>query len=59
FLNLDTSFIPETYDKGYLYGHTENFLFVKVKGEKALLGKCVNIKTKDIVYPYMLADLTH
>ncbi len=36
--------IPEVYDEGYLTGHTDNYLKVKFKGCKNLLGQEVNVK---------------
>ena len=35
--------IPETYQDGYLTGHTDNYLKVKFKGCEELLGKDVNV----------------
>lgn len=35
--------IPETYQDGYLIGHTDNYLKVKFKGCEELLGKDVNV----------------
>lgn len=39
----DVIVIPETYQDGYLIGHTDNFLKVKFKGCEELLGKDVNV----------------
>ena len=36
--------IPETYEDGYLTGHTDNYLKVKFSGCKALIGNIVNVK---------------
>lgn len=36
--------IPETFENGYLTGHTDNYLKVSFKGCKELIGKSVNIK---------------
>ena len=57
-IGIETTFIPEICDNGYLYGHTENYLFIKAKGNSNLLKKIVKIKTKNINYPYIDADLT-
>lgn len=39
----DVIVIPETYQDGYLTGHTDNYLKVKFKGCEELLGKDVNV----------------
>ena len=39
----DVIVIPETYQDGYLIGHTDNYLKVKFKGCEELLGKDVNV----------------
>ena len=39
----DVIVIPETYQDGYLTGHTDNYLKVKFKGCEELLGKEVNV----------------
>ena len=56
FLNKDVLFIPEVYKDGYLIGHTGNYLQVKMKGCKDLLGKSVNISLKSVKYPYILGE---
>ena len=58
YLNIDTSFIPEIYDNGYLIGHTENFLLIKAKGNRNLLKQNVKVTTKKFQYPYIYANLT-
>lgn len=35
--------IPETYQEGYLTGHTDNYLKVKLEGCKELIGKTISI----------------
>lgn len=39
---LDVLF--ESYDNGYLYGYTPNYIKVKVKGDESLWGKQVPVK---------------
>ncbi len=53
FLNKKLTFIPEIYKDGYLMGHTENFLPIKVPSNKDLTGKLVNVSLEKINYPYI------
>lgn len=41
------SVIPETYQNGYLIGHTDNYLKVKFKGCEELVGKDVKVKLNE------------
>jgi len=50
-------FIPETFKDGYLFGHTGNYLSIKVKGDKGLLNKVVKVKITSIEYPYCMSNL--
>lgn len=43
FLNKELDFIPEEYIDGYLVGHTNNFLKVKVLGDSAKIGEMMRI----------------
>lgn len=43
FLNKELDFIPEEYIDGYLVGHTNNFLKVKVLGNSENIGKLLKI----------------
>lgn len=43
-IGKDAIVIPETFQDGYLTGHTDNYLKVKFKGCEELIGKGVNIK---------------
>lgn len=56
-LDKEITFIPETYDKGYLIGHTPNYLLIKVLGCKDLIGNEVSVKTKKLEYPYLISEL--
>jgi len=57
YLNKEMYFIPEVYKDGYLIGHTENYLLIKTKGPKSLIGQNVKIKTKDLDYPHLKSDI--
>lgn len=57
FIGQELEFIPETYQDGYLFGHTGNYLAIKAKGEKELINKIVKIKIVDIAYPYCLSNI--
>jgi len=57
FVGQTISFIPEVYKDGYLCGHTENYLSIKVKGCKKLLNEIVKVKINSIEYPYCLAEI--
>lgn len=54
FINKSLEFIPETYKDGYLYGHTGNYLNIKLKGNKDLINKIVSVKIINIEYPYCI-----
>lgn len=55
-LNQKFIMIPEVYKDGYVIGHTGNYLHIKAKGSKDELGQEKHIKTKEIVYPYIVAE---
>ena len=57
FLEKELTFIPEIIKDGFLYGHTGNYLYIKVKGCKELLWQEVKVKLKKIEYPYVIGDL--
>jgi len=57
FINKEVEFIPETFKDGYLFGHTGNYLSIKVKGDKGLLNKVVKVKITSIEYPYCMSNL--
>ena len=44
YVNKVVRVIPETYDNGYLIGHTSNYLRVKFKGCENLIGKEIEVK---------------
>ncbi|MDP3143618.1 MAG: tRNA (N(6)-L-threonylcarbamoyladenosine(37)-C(2))-methylthiotransferase MtaB [Candidatus Omnitrophota bacterium] len=43
--------IPESYEAGYLTGHTENYLRVRFQGDEALISKPIRIQLLDASYP--------
>ena len=57
FIDTNILFIPEIYKDGYLIGHTGNYLLVKALGNQDNLNKDVLVHTKDVNYPYMIADI--
>ena len=57
FLSKSLTFIPEVYESGYLIGHTGNYLLIKVKGSKNLIGKEVSVNLKKIDYPYVISEV--
>ena len=51
FLNKELDFIPEEYIDGYLVGHTNNFLKVKVLGNSDKLGQMMRILITKTDFP--------
>lgn len=51
FIDKTLDFIPEEYIDGYLYGHTNNFLKVKVLGKEEYIGKILTILIKKADFP--------
>lgn len=49
--------IPETYEDGYLTGHTDNYLKVRFKGCKELIGKDVNVSLTNYDNKVLSSDL--
>ncbi len=43
--------IPESYEAGYLTGHTENYLRVRFQGSEGLLSKPVRVRLTGAAYP--------
>lgn len=54
FLNKEVIFIPEVRKGDFLIGHTGNYLQVKFKTNKDLLGTDVKAKIDSIEYPYVI-----
>ena len=56
FINKNLDVLVEEYKDGYSYGHTSNFIYVKIKGEYKH-NEFVNVKLKKVEYPYMLGEV--
>lgn len=56
-INNVLSVIPETYSDGYLTGHTSNYLKVKFKGCKNLIGNLVNIKIESYENKILIGNI--
>ena len=54
YLNKDVEVLIEETIDGYSYGHTGNYLHVKIKGEYPH-NEIVKVRIKDIKYPYCIA----
>ena len=55
FIDKDVEVLIEEYKDGYSYGHTGNFLYVKIKKELPH-NDMVTVKIKDINYPYCIGE---
>lgn len=55
FIDKNVSVLVEEYKDGYSYGHTSNYLYVKVKG---LFNKeeIIDVKVKEVEYPYVVGE---
>ena len=56
FIDKNELVLIENFKEGYSYGHTSNYLHVKVKG-KIESNTFVNIKINSIEYPYVLGEI--
>ena len=56
-IGFDILFIPETYENGYLIGHTSNYLLIKAKSKNVFLGKEVLVKISKVEYPYLIGEV--
>ena len=57
FINKKVLVLPEIYKDGYLIGHTDNYLNVRVKGSFELLNKIIEVKIIKNNYPYLDGEL--
>jgi threonylcarbamoyladenosine tRNA methylthiotransferase MtaB len=57
FIDKSLEIIPESYIDGYLIGHSSNYLTIKVKGNKDLLGQVINVKIIKEQYPYLIGEI--
>lgn len=53
FVGKEMYILPETIKNGYLYGHTTNYLNVKVKSDKKL-NNLIKVKIEKVEYPYCI-----
>ena len=53
FINKEVEVLVEEFKDGYSYGHTGNYLYVKIKGELPH-NELVKVTIKDIDYPYCI-----
>lgn len=56
FINKRLDVLIEEYKDGYSYGHTSNFIYVKIKGEYKH-NEFVSVILKEVEYPYMLGEV--
>ncbi len=57
FINKNVLLLPEVYKDGYLIGHTDNYLKIKVKGNKDLLNKIMEVEVLKNDYPYLIGKI--
>jgi|LSQX01.3.fsa_nt_gb threonylcarbamoyladenosine tRNA methylthiotransferase MtaB len=57
FKGTKQTFIAETYENGYLIGHTSNYLKIKVLGDEEDVGKIFNVTITKIDYPYCISKI--
>jgi len=56
FINKEVEVLVEEYKGGYSYGHTGNFLYVKVLGELSH-NEIVKVKINEVNYPYCIGEI--
>lgn len=56
FVGKKIDFLPETYKDGYLFGHSGNYLSIKLKGINNLLKHITKVRVKKIEYPYCICE---
>ena len=56
FLNAEVEFIPETFKNGYIYGHTGNYLSIKMLGNACDLKETKKAKIVRLEYPYLIGE---
>ena len=54
FIGKETEVLIEEEKDGYSYGHTGNFLYVKIKG-KCKHNECIKVNILEVQYPYCIA----
>ena len=55
YLNKEVEVLVEEYKDNYSYGHTGNYLYVKIN-KKLKHNTFVTVKVKEINYPYLIAE---
>lgn len=55
-IDKDLVIISEMYKNGYLIGHTDNYLMVKVIGKETDLNKDTKVHSLCVNYPYIMAE---
>ena len=55
-LNKTLEVLIEKYEDGYIYGHTENYIEIKAKGNKEDISSLIKINIKSIEYPIMIGE---
>jgi len=56
FMDKEVEFIPETYKNGFIYGHTGNYLSIKMLGNESDLKLPKKAKIIKLEYPYLIAE---
>ena len=57
FMDAIIDFIPEEYVDGYLVGHTNNYIKVKVVGDKEKIGQMLEIKITETNFPTCIGKI--
>ena len=57
FIDKTVLLLLEVYKEGYLIGHTDNYLKVRVKGTHELLNKIIEVKILENNYPYLDGEI--
>lgn len=57
FIQNIVTVLPETFNQGYLIGHTDNYLKVRVKADCKFLNKFIKVKIISNEYPYLEGQL--
>ena len=56
FISTELEVLIEKATEDYSIGHTTNYLCVKIKNRKFKSGDLVNVKIKDIEYPFLIGE---
>lgn len=58
FIGREVVLLPEIYKDGYLIGHTDNYLKIRIKGRVELLNQLINVRIIGNDYPYLNGELS-